>query len=66
MSLTPGLQLDQPGGIADAIADGRSGREHLGPGIGTHRERADSWHAAHPDWYILGPEANTVLYLGKV
>lgn len=66
MSLAPALQLDQPGRTADAIADGRSGREHLASGTGTHLRRADSWHAALPDWYILGPEASAVVYLGKV
>lgn len=65
-SLLPGLQLGQSRRIADAIADGRSGREHLALGTGTHLRGAGSWHTARPAWHTLGLEAGPVLHLGKV
>ena len=65
-SLLPGLQLDQSRRIADATADGRSGREHLALGAGPHLRGAGSWHTAHPAWHTLGLEAGPVLHLGEV
>lgn len=66
MSLPPGRQLDQPGRRADALADGRSGREHLAPDAGTHLGKAGSWHACLPGCASLGSGAGPVLHLGEL